>query len=397
VQPLTNARRKICFVITSGIHYGRSKLILEKLRARSDVELQIVVAASAILPQYSDVLSVLEADGYRPNAKITMVLEGGNSIAMAKTTGVGVTEFATAFDNLRPDVIVVRGDRYEVLAPAIAGAYLNIPIAHIEGGDVSGTIDESVRHAITKLSHIHFTTHEAAKERVLAMGESPEYVFNVGAPELERIAMKDFKVHSSLVNYFGVGDEIDIRKPFLMVMQHPVTSEVGNNLANINETLEAIHELGIPTIWFWPNADAGTDEISKAIRIFRENRDPKHIRFIKYLPPEAFLGLLNKASVLVGNSSAGIKECSFLGIPVVNIGTRQNGRARAKNVIDAPYNRRKIKEAIQKQMRHGRYPKSSIFFKKDASSSVSKILATIKLYTQKAFHEPPMAKRRGRR
>jgi UDP-hydrolysing UDP-N-acetyl-D-glucosamine 2-epimerase len=385
-------KRKICFVITSGIHYSRSSLILKKLSERRDVELQIVVAASAILPQYSDVVPLIEADGFSISAKITMVLEGGNPVAMAKTTGIGVTEFATAFDNLRPDIIVVRGDRYEVLAPAIAGAYLNIPVAHIEGGDVSGTIDESVRHAITKLSHIHFTTHEEAKRRVLAMGEHPAYVFNVGAPELELLERRAQRPKSGLINYLGVGDTIDLDRPFLMVMHHPVTSEVGRNREHVEETLHAVRDIGMPTIWFWPNPDAGTNEVSKGIRIFREIEKPDNIRFIKCVPPEQFIGLLKKTSALVGNSSAGIKEASFLGTPVVNIGSRQQGRARAKNVIDVPYDRTAIRKAILRQVHHGRYAGSKLYFKKGTSSRISSILATVQLYTQKAFHDSSLAR-----
>lgn len=384
-------KRKICFVITSGIHYGRSKLILEHFKKHKAVDLKIIVGASAILPNYADVISLMERDGFEYNAKITMVLEGGNPIAMAKTTGIGVTEFATAFDNLRPDVVVLRGDRYEVLAPAIAAAYLNIPIAHIEGGDVTGTIDESVRHAITKLAHIHFTTNEDARRRVLLMGEHPDHVHNVGASELEFVVRNNFEVSNKLVNSWGVGDAVNIRKPFFIAMQHPVTSEVGQNRKHTEEVLNAMYELtnetGIPVIWFWPNVDAGTDEVSKAIRVFRENVKPHHIRFLKYLPPEEFLGLLKKTACLIGNSSAGIKECSYLGIPVVNIGTRQSGRARAENVVDVSYDRAEIKKAVKKQLAHGRYAKSHLYYKKGTAEKIVKTLASAPLYVQKRFYE----------
>ena len=180
-------KRKICFVITSEIHYARNRLILEELKNNNNVELQIIVAAGALLDSYGDVIPLLKKDGFSYNAKIVMTIQGGGCISMAKTTGLGVIELSSAFDNLKPDIVVIRGDRYEMLSAAIAASYLNICIAHIEGGDVSGNIDESVRHAITKLSHIHFTTNELSQKRVLRMGENPNYVFNVGSPEVELI------------------------------------------------------------------------------------------------------------------------------------------------------------------------------------------------------------------
>jgi len=386
-MPKSINKRKICFVITSGIHYSRSKLILQELKNREDVELQIVLGASAILPTYSDTLEHIQKDGFTCNAKITMVIEGGTSVAMAKTTGLGIIDFASVFENLTPDIVVIRGDRYETIAPAISAAYLNIVIAHIEGGDVTGNIDESVRHAITKLSHIHFTTNKLSQKRVLMMGEHPKYVFDVGGPDLEFVAKNLYRISNKHINYLGVGDIVDINKPFIVVMQHAVTSERGENRKHIEETLHAIHDLKIPTIWFWPNVDAGTDEISKGIRIFRENVKPNHMRFLKYLPPEEFIGLLKKSACLVGNSSSGIKECSYLGTPVVNIGSRQNHRMRADNVIDVGYDRKQITETIKKQIKHGTYPPSHIYYKLDTSKKISEILATIDLYTQKFFHD----------
>jgi UDP-hydrolysing UDP-N-acetyl-D-glucosamine 2-epimerase len=378
-------KRKICFIITSRIHYGRSKLILQELKRRADVELQIVVAASALLENYGNVLEDLHRDGFNINDKIVMTIEGGNTVAMAKTTGVGIMEFTTAFDNIQPDIVVVRGDRYEVLSAVVAAAYLNITVAHIEGGDVSGTIDESVRHAITKFANIHFPTNKLSSHRIIRMGENSKYVFNFGASDVEFVACNKFSISKKLVNQLGVGDVVDIDKPFLVVMQHPVTSEVGKNREHVEETLRAVCELGIPTIWFWPNIDAGTDEVSKAIRVFRELHNPDHIRFLKYLSPEQFIGLLKKTDCLVGNSSAGIKECSYLGVPVVNIGTRQNGRMRAKNVIDVKYRESDIKSAIKYQIDHGLYKSSKLYYKEGTSKKIAQTLAKIKLYTQKHF------------
>ena len=381
-------KRKICFVITSRIHYGRSKMILDEIKKHPALDLQIVVGASAILPTYGDILSIMEKDGFKYNAKIIMTLEGGSPVAMAKTAGIGITEFATAFDNLQPDIVVLRGDRYEVLSAAVAAAYLNIPVAHIEGGDITGTIDESVRHAITKLAHIHFPTNEDSKQRILSMGEDPDYVFNVGCPGLEFIDNNRKEVTNEYLNEKGVGDAVDIAKPYLLVMQHPVTTEFGDNRHNTVETLEAVLASGMQAIWFWPNVDAGTDEVSKAIRSFREEHNPKGMRFIKYIPAEEFTMLLDSAACLVGNSSAGIKEASFLGVSVVNIGTRQRGRRQGKNVVNVSYNREEILDAIKHQVAHGRYERDEYYYRSDTSKNMVNLLANIKLYTQKFFHDP---------
>ena len=379
-------KRKVCFIITSQIHYSRSKVLLEAVRDHKDLELQIAVAASAILPQYGDVLNAMEKDGFTADAKIIMTLAGGSRVAMAKTTGIGVTEFATAFDNLSPDIVVVRGDRYEVLAAAIAASYMNITVAHIEGGDRSGTIDESVRHAVTKLSHIHLTSNDASAARVIQMGENPDYVFNVGCPEIEYVSNHSGEITNEEVNYLGVGDPIDLDQPFLTVMFHPVTTEEENR-DHTNTLLEVVNAKGMQTIWFWPNIDAGTDDVAKAIRTFREKKDPKCMHFMKYLSAEKFIALLKKTNCLIGNSSAGIKECSYLGTPVVNIGTRQDGRMQAENVINTTYDEEEIRKAIDTQAERENYSRSEIYYKSDTSKQVVDILASADLYAQKVFFE----------
>lgn len=377
-------KRKICFIITSQIHYARCRALMEAITHHPDLELQVAVAASAILPQYGDVLAAMEKDGINCDAKIVMTLAGGSAVAMAKTTGIGVTEFATTFDNLQPDIVLIRGDRYEVLAAAIASSYMNIPIAHLEGGDVSGSIDESVRHAVTKLSHIHFTSNEQSAMRVKQMGENPDYVFVTGCPELETLNQYSDDITSEELNRSGVGENLDLEKTFLLVMYHPVTT-AKNNRESTNELLNVINDMGIQTVWFWPNVDAGTDDVAKAIRVFREHNEPKHMHFIKYLKPSKFAALLKKCACLVGNSSAGIKEASFLGIPSVNIGTRQEGRMQGHNVTDVNYDPSAMRKVIEKQILHGRYEPSAIYFKENSGATIADILATIKLYEQKRF------------
>lgn len=381
--------RSICFPITSRIHYARQKHLLEKLRDCPKVNLQLIVGGSVLLDKYGErFFPAIQKDGFRIDEVLFNVVDGGSHIAMAKTAGLTALEFSNALYKLNPDIVLIRGDRFEQLAIAMVAAYLNKTVAHIEGGDVSGTIDESVRHAITKLSHIHFVTNEDSRRRVIQMGENPKLVFNVGSPEVEFASQVDPKNDGRVVNKTGTGPQIDIKKPFLMVLQHPVTTEK-NNRKNATSLLKAIDSLSMPAIWFWPNSDAGTNEVAKAIRVYREQGLIKNnkIRFVTDLLPEDFIGLLRKANVLVGNSSSGIKEASYFGVPVVNIGTRQQGRLRGSNVLDVGYEQNSIAKSVRKQLERGRYPESHIYYKPNTGGKIVKILSKVRLYAQKKFYD----------
>jgi UDP-hydrolysing UDP-N-acetyl-D-glucosamine 2-epimerase len=384
-------KRKICFVITNFIHYSRNMLILAELKKRKDVELHVVVGGSALLSKYASkfaqVRSLLQADGIKNIHEVFFNLEGDSAVVKAKTAGLGIVEFANLFGEIRPDVVIVRGDRFEVLAAAAAAAYMNISVAHIEGGDVSGTLDESVRHAITKLSHIHFATNDPAKQRIIAMGENKKYVFNFGSPDIEVVHKIGKNGDSIDLNDTGSGAPFDVDKEFIVVLYHPVTTEYAKLPEQTKKVLKAIYELGVPTIWFWPNVDIGAEEISHELRIFNNEVKDHKIRFMRYLPPKKFLSLLNKSKCLVGNSSAGIKECSYLGVPVVNIGSRQKNRLRGANVLDVQYHTSAIKDAITVQIAQGRFESSDIYFAKDTAKNIAETVATVPLYVQKKYHE----------
>jgi GDP/UDP-N,N'-diacetylbacillosamine 2-epimerase (hydrolysing) len=274
----------------------------------------------------------------------------------------------------------------------MAAAYLNTTVAHIEGGDVTGSIDESVRHAITKLAHLHFVTNEAAYRRVIAMGEDPQYVFNTGALDVELAACDTTVLTSERINRYGVGHVVDLAEPFLVVVQHPVTTE-RDNRAHIEATMHAVAALDMPTVWFWPNPDAGTAEMAESLRHMREQHAGMtgRMRFITNVPAEEFVALLRQAACLVGNSSAGIKECSYLGTPVVNIGVRQQGRLTADHVVHTSYDHDEIRDAVRWQIAHGRYPRSSIYYRPDTSDEIVRVLAEATLYTQKRFFEESIA------
>jgi UDP-hydrolysing UDP-N-acetyl-D-glucosamine 2-epimerase len=383
-------KRRICFPITSRAYYGRSQLLIRKLHAHPDIELELMLGGSILLDKYSrHIADDIEASGFNISGSFLNVIEGGNHVAMAKTACLTALEFTNGLHTIDPDIVVICGDRFEQLAIAMTAAYLNCTLAHIEGGDVTGSIDESVRHAITKLSHIHFVTNADAERRVLAMGEDPRYVFNTGSLDVELAARVTTGLTSEQINAYGVGHNVDISRPFLLVIQHPVTTERANR-EHLETTLNAVAALGLPTIWFWPNPDAGTAEMSEMLRHVREQHAEltERMRFITNIPVDEFVSLLRQTSCLIGNSSAGIKECSYLGTPVVNVGGRQQGRLSAEHVRHVGYDAAAIRAAIEAQLAHGRYAPSSIYYRPDTSDQILNVLATADLYTQKRFFEP---------
>jgi len=317
---------------------------------------------------------------------VHMVVEGENPITSAKSTGLGLIELTTVFGNLGPDVVVTIADRYETLATAIAASYMNIPLAHVQGGEVTGSIDEKVRHAVTKLSDLHFVATERAAERVVRMGEDPATVFVTGCPSIDLAAAVlddpelDFDPFSK---YGGVGPSFDISGGYLVVMQHPVTTEYEEARQQITETLWAVHDSGIPAFWFWPNVDAGSDGTSKGIRSFRERNHEANIHFFLNMTPEDFLRLIINGCCLVGNSSVGIRECSFLGVPTVNIGSRQEGRERGANVIDTKCFRSSILDSIRRQLGRGAYPQEHIYGDGEAGARIAELLAQCELKATK--------------
>jgi UDP-hydrolysing UDP-N-acetyl-D-glucosamine 2-epimerase len=295
---------------------------------------------------------------------------------------------------LKPDIVVSVGDRFETMATAVAAAYMNIPVAHTMGGEISGTIDESIRHAVTKLAHIHFPANPAAAERIVRMGEPLETVHVVGCPRIDLVAEISRETggipHAEWLTREGVGAHVDPAKPFLLVNQHPVTTEYGQGKEQIWETLMALEQLQMPTIMLWPNVDAGSEDIATGMRTFREKRDPKFIRFYKNFPIETYVRLMLSCACVVGNSSAPIREGAFLGVPAVNIGTRQRGRDRGPNVVDAWYNHHEIADAVMQQVAHGRYPADALYGDGHAGGRIADLLARLPLSVEKrlVFAEP---------
>jgi len=384
-----SSKRKIAVVITARPSYSRVKTVLKAIDEHSGLQLQLIVAASALLERYGSAVNYIEKDGFEIAARVFNVLEGENLTAAAKTTGIGILELSTVFDNLKPDIVVTVADRFETMATAISASYMNIPLAHIQGGEVTGNIDEKVRHAITKLADYHFVASESAKQRVIKLGENFEMVFNTGCPSIDiasEVEKRNGLTFNPYEKYGGVGSHPDLSKGYIVVMQHPVTNEYQNSRKHIEATLRAIQKLNLPTLWFWPNVDAGADGTSTGIRSFREKNKMENVHFFKNMEGDDFLNLLHNSICLVGNSSVGIRECAFLGIPVVNIGTRQNKRDRGENVTDVDYDEAEIEKAINDIIKTNKRTKSDVYGGGNAGKKIAELLNILPLQFHKTIN-----------
>ena len=356
-------KKKICVAINNRANYARIRSLLYEIKKNKNFELQILLGASAILSRFGELNNILKKDGFKKFKKIYSIVEGENLTTMAKSTGLSIIETSTFFENNRPDAVIVIADRFENLSVAISASYLNIPLIHIQGGEVTGSIDEKVRHSITKLSDIHFVATKRARNFLIKMGENKQNVFLTGCPSID-IA---YKAKSKLSKDFfkknkGVGDVPKFNEKYIVVMHHPETTKFNETYNQILQTINAVLKLkDIKVVWLWPNIDAGSDIISKQLRILRENKHVNNISFFKNFTPENYIKLIFNSECLVGNSSSGIRESSFLSIPVVNIGSRQKNRERGFNVIDVEYNKNQIFNAILKQMKNRKIKKSFIY------------------------------------
>jgi len=382
--------RKVCVFVGSRANYSSIKSVMMAIKAHSELKLQLVLGASAVLDRFGKVEDLIRRDGFEPDFTFHNLIEGETPATMAKSTGLGLMDASVVFHNLEPDMLVVVGDRFEMMSVTLAAAYMNIVIVHTMGGEVTGTIDESIRHAISKFSHIHFPANEDSRQRIIRMGEDPEFVHNVGCPRTDLVALElqndSYKVLKDLFRIFGgVGKSFDLKEPYLLVSQHSVTTEFGDNRWQIEETLEALDKLSMPVIMLWPNADAGSDDISKGIRVFRENKKPTWLHLFKNLPTHIYIHLMNTTECLIGNSSSGVREGSFIGTPVVNIGTRQNKRLRANNVKQVGYKSEEILAGIKSQLVHGKYASDDMYGDGDAGAKIAEILVNSNPKLQKTI------------
>lgn len=376
-------KRKICVITNTRADYSRLRTLLFALRDRKDVDLFLCVAGAHLLSVGGYTIEDIKKDGFNIDYRIYTEVDGHVLSTMTKSTGLAIIEFSSFFENHRPDIVVVHGDRFEAFAAATAASMMNIYVAHLQGGEITGTIDEHLRHAITKLAHFHFASNEQAKERIIELGENPEYVFNVGCPSVDVLLSAPKYSFSKLKK--GLADKIkkegwleSFSGEFLLLVQHPVTTEFSKTAQEMIETLHALRKYPRHILALWPNIDAGAELMVQEIKKFEREVDGK-FAVVNSMPMEVFVNVMRHTTVMVGNSSAGVREACYFGTPVVNVGTRQEGRVKTPNVIDVPDKREAIEKAIKMQLKSGRFKPAYPYGEGGAGEKIADILATIPL------------------
>lgn len=376
--------RRIVFVINNRANYARIKTTIREACRRNDLDVKIVVGASGILYRFGNVSDIIKKDGFIINERMYTVVEGDEPVTMVKTTALSLLSLADIFYRLNPDIVLTVADRYETIATAIASSYMNIPLAHTQGGEITGSIDDSVRHAISKLAHLHFPATKKAAWVLERLGEDPKDIFWVGCPSVDLANEAEYEPMQKIVSrYSGVGSELDFSKPFVLVSQHSDTLDYESARHQVEQTLDAIKKINIQTVWLWPNVDSGSDSISKRLREFKEQEPEFKIHFYRNFQPNDYINVLRHAKCIIGNSSSGIREAGFLGRPAVNIGGRQEGREKGVNVLDVSYDYLQIAEAITTQINRGSFESDFTYGKGNAGRMMADILATHDLSLKK--------------
>ncbi|MBZ5605515.1 MAG: UDP-N-acetylglucosamine 2-epimerase, partial [Acidobacteriia bacterium] len=364
----------------------RLKPVMHEIARHPSLEMQVLATGTMVLERFGRPVRIVRDDGFRVDSEVYIELEGSTPATMAKSVGFGLMEFAGEFQRLNPDIVLVIGDRYEALGAAIAAAYMNVCVVHVQGGEVSGSIDESARHAISKFAQFHFPSTRRSAEYLIRMGERPDSILGIGCPSSDIARKIDRRLDSAVINGIGSGAMIDPGGPFLLAVFHPTTTRYGGEQRQMETLLESLDRCQIPTLLLWPNIDAGADRISKAIRLFRDHAGPHWLRTITNVSPEDYLRILNLASCAVGNSSSFVRDAGHFGTPVVLVGDRQDGRETAENVMRVNCVRTEIVRAIRKQLSSGRYEASTLYGDGAVSPRIAEALAQLRPYIQKRLH-----------
>lgn len=376
---------KILTLVERRADYSRMRPILKELYDNSFFEVYLIVTGVCLLDVHGKDVDYIKEDGFLINAEVPMFEEKGRNTnaSMVRALAKVLDGITNEIEKFEPDLVLTGFDIGANLAATIAAAHMNIPVAHIQGGEVTGTIDESIRHAMSKFAHIHFPATEDARNRLIRLGENPEYIFNVGCPSIDTIAQTPKIDIKFIQNKFN----IDFTKPSLLLIQHPVTTESNESRAQILTIIEVIKEMGVQALVALPNNDAGSTEIIDEIK-------KSGLSWYPSLSTAEFINVYRNIGAIVGNSSSGIHESSTFGIPAVNIGTRQQDRERAKNVIDVGYDKNSIRAGIEKALFDLEYRESVLniinpYGDGNSSKRIVEILKTVDLsgIVQKRFHE----------
>lgn len=368
--------RKITVATGTRADYGLLRPILNSISSSKNLDLFLIVTGMHLSKKFGSTINEIKKDGFKISAFFNMIPKGDSKYFVSEALGGAIIDFSKIFDKIQPDINVILGDRDEMLASAISAYHMNIPNAHIHGGDRSGGIDEYTRHAITKMSNIHFSPSKKSKQRILRMGENPKYVFFTGSPAVDEVKnnkITDKKILESKYGFKFSGNE-------LLLVYHPVTTQIENTKNQITNLLKVIQMVNIPTIAITPNSDAGNYIIFKHLEEFSKSHSS--FKLFKSFPRSDYLGMLKNCKVLIGNSSSGIIEASYFKIPVVNIGIRQKNREKGSNVLDAEDGsvvsiHTKLVKALK--MKKQSLSTASIYGNGNAAKKITKYLETIKL------------------
>ena len=376
--------KHIAVLLVDRANYGRLKPVMNLLKINSKVKLSCLCTGTMSLEKYGMASKNVEQDGFKITSNISLEIEGNNYKTMSSSIGLGIIMFSHELERLNPDILLVIGDRYETLAAVIAASYLRIKVAHIQGGEVSGSIDEMCRHAITKFSWLHFPSTKRSKNYLIRMGENKESVFNYGCPSSDVILnSKKFKFEKTILNEVGVGGKINLKKDFFLVALHPDTMMDGDYYQLTQSLLLKLAKLNLQTIWLWPNIDATSDKISKAIRIYREHNNSSWLHLIKNLKPEEFYHILYKTKCAIGNSSSFVRDSAILGTPVIIIGNRQHGREFSENVKFCDLKLNNFNKILNLQISKKSYEPSLLYGQKGASKKIVNKLLNYKFPNEK--------------
>ena len=364
--------RRVCYISGTRADFGLMRSTLQRIRDHAALEISVIATGMHLSPTYGNTVEEIAAADLRIAARVPVTLEPATGATMARGIGTMLGGFTAVLEAERPDLVLLLGDRGEMLAGALSCIHLNIPVAHIHGGELSGTVDEPIRHAISKLSHLHFTATEAARTRLIRMGEHPGAIHVTGAPGLDGLSTSGLPDRAAVARLHGLNPT----RPFALMVYHPVLQEAATAADDARRILNTLAMAGVQVLALMPNADAGSDGVRTALS---EAGTSPGVRVIAHLARPDFIAAMATADIMIGNSSAGIIEAASFGTPVLNVGPRQNLRERNANVSDAPATGAALDEGVTRLLAGGPFPKQNLYGDGTAGERITQLLADVPL------------------